>query len=343
MVPRTPAPLIGADNDPASPSPREDAIRPFQVDALDIRGRAVRLGPALDAILARHNYPPAVSRLLGEALALAALLGSSLKIDGKFILQTKTDGPVSMLVVDYRTGGAMRAHASFDAARVAGLVAEGVAAPAALLGTGILAMTVDQGPSTSRYQGVVQLDGASLEDVAHAYFRQSEQIPTRVRLAVAESVSRVDGELQRGWRAGGLIAQFLPTSADRLRQRDLPGGDRPDEVPAADEPPDDDAWTEARSLVSTIEDHELLDPAISSDRLLYRLFHAHGVRVFDAVTVRDQCSCTRERIDRMLRSFTAEEIEESVEDAQIRVTCEFCGSRYLFDPDEFRGAGQPAR
>ena len=318
------------------PPPPDDAIRPFQVDALDIRGRTVRLGPTLDSILTRHAYPTAVSRLLGEAIVLAALLGSSLKIDGKFILQTKTDGAVSMLVVDYRTSGAIRAHATFDAERVASLTGASAPSPAALLGRGILAMTVDQGPATSRYQGVVQLDGANLEDVAHAYFRQSEQIPTRVRLAVAESVSRVGNELQRGWRAGGLIAQFLPTAVDRVRLRDLPGGDAPPGLAPPPEIADDNAWTEARSLVSTIEDHELIDPALSSDRLLYRLFHAHGVRVFDAGPVRDECSCTRERIDGILRSFTAEEIEESVEDAQIKVTCEFCGSRYTFDPENYR-------
>ena len=142
------------------------------------------MGPALDAILARHDYPPPVSRLLAEAIVLSVLLGSSLKFDGKFILQTETDGPVDMLVVDFRTSGDIRAYARFDGARVD--AAGGAADPATLLGKGVLAMTIDQGPHTSRYQGVVPLEGESLEDVAHTYFRQSEQIPTRVRLAVAE-------------------------------------------------------------------------------------------------------------------------------------------------------------
>jgi molecular chaperone Hsp33 len=237
-----------------------------------------------------------------------------------------------MLVVDYRASGDIRAYASFARESVSAAEADGVGA---LLGKGVLAMTIDQGPRMSRYQGVVPLDGDGLEAVAHAYFRQSEQIPTKVRLAVAEMHVRDNGALRRSWRAGGLIAQFLPEAPERVRRADLPGGDAPEGATAQPEPAEDDAWIEARSLVATVEDHELLDPEVPVDRLLYRLFHERGVRVFDARPVADHCSCSRERIDAMLRQFSAEEIAESIEDGGIAVTCEFCGTRYDFDPRSF--------
>jgi molecular chaperone Hsp33 len=326
------------DAEPFGPA-GDDAVRPFVVEALDVRGRTIQMGPALDAILARHDYPPVVSRLLAEAIVLAVLLGSSLKIDGRFTLQTETNGPVDMLVVDYRSGGAIRAYARFDGERVAAALAAGEAEPGALLGRGTLAMTIDQ-VAAARYQGVVPLEGESLEDVAHTYFRQSEQIPTRVRLAVAELQSREGGAVRHSWRAGGLIVQFLPESTDRMRQADLPGGDAPegagtDEV---DEISEDDAWVEARSLVETIEDDELTDPSVPVESLLFRLFHERGVRVFNAVGVRDQCSCSREKVSGVLANFSAAEIADSVEQGAISVTCEFCGTKYDFDPKDFEGA-----
>jgi len=312
----------------------DDAVRPFAVAGLDVRGRAIQMGPALDAILARHDYPPAVSKLLGEATVLAVLLGSSLKFDGKFILQTETDGPVDMLVVDFRTPDAVRAYARFDKDAVARAEAGGAADPGALLGRGVLAMTIDQGAHTNRYQGVVPLEGDSLEDVAHTYFRQSEQIPTRVRLAVAEMHVRDGGAMLHRWRAGGILVQFLPDDSERVRRQDLPGGDVPEEI-VIDVPDDDDSWIEALSLVGTVEDHELTDPAVPVERLLYRLFHERGVRVFRPAAIRDRCSCSRERVEAMLGRFSSAEIEESIENDAISVTCEFCGASYVFDPRPF--------
>ncbi|MCP4382311.1 MAG: Hsp33 family molecular chaperone [Hyphomicrobiales bacterium] len=318
----------------------DDAVVPFEVEALDVRGRAIQMGAALDSILTGHDYPDPVSKLLGEATVLAVLLGTSLKFDGKFILQTETDGPVDMLVVDYHTDGGLRAYARFDTARVAAAEELGTAVPAALLGTGVLAMTVDQGSHTSRYQGIVPLEGGSLVDVAHTYFRQSEQIPTRVRLAVAEFHDRKEGSMSRAWRAGGVMVQFLPDTPGRSQTVDLPGGDAPEGFPGEDGPGEDDAWVEAQSLVGTIEDHELTDPAVSSERLLYRLFHERGVRVFSSIPVTDRCSCSREKVAGLLASFTAEEIAESIEDGKIAVTCEFCGKSYAFDPDQFSGSSE---
>jgi molecular chaperone Hsp33 len=306
---------------------RDDRVLPFAVDALDVRGRVVRLGPMLDAILRRHAYPAPVSRLLGEAVALTALLGASLKIEGRFQLQARTSGVVDLVVVDFDLPDQMRAYARFDAEALAAAVE---ASPAELLGRGHLGFTIDQGPQMSRYQGIVALDGQGFEEAAHQYFRQSEQIPTRVRLAVGEAMDGGAGQ----WRAGGVLIQFLPTSPERQRQADLPPGDAPEgaEILVHE---DDDAWTEARSLVETVEDHELVDPTLTSETLLYRLFHERGARVFDASPVTERCRCSRERIIGMLRSFNPEERRAMIgDDGQIGVTCEFCSTHYHVSLDE---------
>src|SRR6218665_3308641 len=174
--------------------PVDDAVLPFEVAPLDLRGRLTRLGPALDELLAKHDYPAPVAKLLGEAIVLTTLLGSTLKFDGRFILQTQTDGPVSMIVVDFQAPDRLRAYARFDATRL-----EAGQDSATLLGHGHLAMTIDQGPDMSRYQGLVALDGGNLEDAAHEYFLRSEQIPTQVRLAVGEEFRGGDGPKHR-WR-----------------------------------------------------------------------------------------------------------------------------------------------
>ena len=306
----------------------DDHVVPFEVGPLDARGRVIQLGPLLDAILGRHDYPEPVARLLAEACVVAVLLGSSLKFEGKFILQTRTDGPVDMLVADFSTPGSLRAYARFDADRLEALIAAGETAPQTLLGRGVLALTIDQGEYTQRYQGIVELDGTTLQEAAHAYFRQSEQIPTEIRLQVAKLIRPGEGE---HWRAGGLIAQFLPESPERLRMGDLPGGDGAPETEAQV----DNAWREVQALTGTIEPGELIDPTIEPERLLYRLFHEHGVRVFPGVHVADECSCSRDRIRGILEGFSAEEIAESTEDGRIAVNCEFCSKAYEFDPAEF--------
>ena len=309
----------------------DDLVLPFVVEPLESRGRVVRLGPAVDRILARHAYPAPVARLVGEATALTVLLGSALKFDGRFQLQTRSNGVVDMIVVDFDAPDRVRAFARFDAEALQRAVDSGEASPAQLLGSGHLALTIDQGPDMSRYQGVVPLEGQGLEEAAHQYFRQSEQIPTLVRLAVAESVT---GE-GRQWRAGGLMVQFLPQSIDRMRQADLHPGDAPDGT-VLHEHAEDDAWTEAKSLAATVEDHELVDPTLSSERLLFRLFHERGVKVFQGQGVNDACRCSTDRIEDMLRRFTPEERRDMVGDnGRIGITCEFCSTHREFDPKDF--------
>jgi molecular chaperone Hsp33 len=325
---------------PSSTS-EDDTILPFEVPALDLRGRVVRLGPAVDEILARHDYPPPVAKLLGEAIVLTGLLGSSLKFEGRFILQTRTDGPVRMLIVDFTTPDHIRACARFDRTRVEAAIAAGAASGSALLGHGHLAMTIDRGPDMNRYQGLVALEGGSLEDAAHEYFLRSEQIPTRVRLAVAEELRRGAEGAGHCWRAGGILLQFLPKATERMRQPDLDPGDAPEGV----EPhtvAEDDAWLEGRALIETVEDIELIDPAVSSEALLYRLFHERGVKVFNSVPVQAQCSCSRDNVASMLRSFSQDDRDHMVQDGMILVTCEFCNTTYDFKPGDVQTEERPA-
>lgn len=309
----------------------DDHVVPFHIEGLDTRGRAIQLGGALDTILSRHAYPDPVARLLAEAVTLVVLLGTSLKFEGRFILQTRTDGPVDFLVADLSTPGDLRAYARFDESRVAAL-GDRKADPSALLGMGTLAMTVDQGAHTSRYQGIVALSGQTLEDVARDYFRQSEQIPTDVRLAVAREHANRGGVWRKQWRAGGILVQFLPEDPRRMRLPDLPGGDGGEDQASGEA---DDAWTEVTAHLATVGADELTDPHVGTERLLFRLFHERGVRVFEGSAVRDRCSCSREKIGGVLAGFSAEEIRDSVENGVIAVTCEFCSARYEFDPSAF--------
>lgn len=311
---------------PVSDLGHDDRVLPFAVEPLDVRGRVVRLGPAVDHILTQHKYPPPVARVVGEAAALTVLLGSTLKLEGRFQLQTKSDGSIDMIVVDFDAPDRLRAFARYDETRLAEAQKNGD-----LLGRGHLAFTIDHGSEASRYQGIVALEGQGLEAAAHQYFRQSEQIPTLVRLAVAENVTGTGA----AWRAGGLMVQFLPDSPERRRQIDLDPGDAPQDY-AVETPDVDEAWNEARALAETIEDHELVDPTLSSERLLFRLFHERGVKVYTAQTVRDACRCSQDRIDAMLRRFTPQERADMIgDDGKIGVTCEFCSTHRSFDPNDF--------
>jgi len=296
--------------------PDDDLILPFQADQADVVGRLVKLGPTVDTILSRHDYPEPVSQLLGEAVALTALLGAALKFEGKFILQASTDGPVDLLVADYQVPGGLRGYARFSPERLAELGPEG-----RLLGEGHLAMTIDRGAETERYQGVVPLEGETLTEAADTYFRQSEQLPTFIRLAVARHY-RAGTSGAWTWRAGGLLMQKLTREGGRASASEF----------------EEEDWTRARALAETVEDHELLDPLLPPDRLLYRLFHEEQVRAYRAIPLESYCSCSRERVEELLRRFSAEDLADMVVDGEVWVTCEFCNSRYRFDPASFADA-----
>ena len=300
----------------------DDLILPFQTVARAVRGRLVRLGPAADAILSRHDYPEPVAALLGEAMAMVALLAATLKYDGVFTLQTKGDGPVKMLVADVTTAGALRSYAQVDRARLqAALDRPGPgAAPGPahdpvprLLGAGHLAFTVDQGPATDRYQGIVELTGATLGDCIHHYFRQSEQLQATITLAAGRVAAGGGGKV---WRAGALMIQRLP------------------EGHGADAEAEEEGWREAAAKLASCTRRELLDPGLPPDRLLYRLFHEGGVRAHRTRPLTDTCRCSQQRVVRMLRSLPRAELEDLKIDGKLVVTCEFCNRGYRFAEDE---------
>jgi len=308
----------------------DDLVLPFGTVRSRVSGRIVRLGSSVDTVLTAHDYPAAVSEALGQALALTALLGNPLKDDGRLILQTKTDGPMGFLVAQYDAPGKLRGYASFNAERLA--EASGKIEQGDLIGKGRMAMTIDPGGEQVSHQGIVALDGGTLTDAAHTYFRQSEQLPTFIRLAVARHFIGRDGAGKQmwRWRAGGLIVQHVPSA----------GGDpRPDETPEERDTrlhgEEDDDWVRVRLLASTVEDLELLDPMLTPERLLLRLFHEEGVRVTPAVGVKAQCRCSRQRIHGFLRGFSVAELADMREaDGGVTVTCEFCSTRYRFEPGE---------
>ena len=283
----------------------DNIVQTFQLEDSNLRGRILRLGSSINAILARHAYPDSVSRLTGEAAILSLLLSSMLKYDGVFTLQTQSDGPVSMLVADITRRGVVRACAKFDAAAVTN-----DATPASLLGQGHLVFTVDQGDDTERYQGIVSLTGDSLQDSVQHYFNQSEQIATGIRIAVNRTAK---GE----WRAGAIMLQRLPEQGH----------------PVDGEAHEDD-WRRAMVLLQSCTDDELLDESLSQNDLLFRLFHEGGVRVYDPLPVEEGCRCSAERANHILDMMSEEDRQDMIVDNKIIVTCEFCNREYVFDGDD---------
>jgi molecular chaperone Hsp33 len=307
--------------------PGKDTVMPFEVKPLGVRGRIVRLGPVVDDILQRHDYPPQVSALLAEAIALTAMLGATLKFEGKFILQTKTDGPVDMIVADFLSPNGVRGYARFNKEKVQALKAP---TQQDLLGKGYLAMTVDQGSDMERYQGIVPLDGTTLADAADTYFKQSEQIPTRLRLVSGPLLAR--GEKTTHWRSGAIMVQHLPAEGG-IVPVPFSSGDNPEgeaEVPE----PEDDNWVKAKLLLDTVEHHELLDPTLTTEELLYRLYHEDGVTVYPPSGIVRHCTCSAAAVETMLRNFSAEDRNDMIENGWINVICEFCSSEYRFKPED---------
>jgi molecular chaperone Hsp33 len=265
-------------------------------------------------------------------VALTTMLGAALKFAGKLIVQTKTDGVLDFLVVNFEAGGRVRGYARYSKKRFAEVFGAGAAVDQGkLIGTGHLAITIDQGGEMDRYQGIVALDGDSLVDAALTYFRQSEQLPTFLRLAVARHYMAGEGGRSGTWqwRAGGLMIQSLATAGGGNPQVQRPEGSDNAELERAED------WQRAKILAATVEDHELLDPMLSPQRLLYRLFHEEGVRALPPSPVEAYCQCSREKVEAFLRSFGAEGLADMHEaDGGISVTCEFCATKYRFEPGE---------
>ncbi|MBX3505353.1 MAG: Hsp33 family molecular chaperone [Parvibaculum sp.] len=306
----------------------DDLVQPFQIEGLGIRGRIVRLGPLVDRVLKAHAYPEPVSRLLGEALALTAMIGTALKFEGRFILQTQSKGPVGMLVADFQSPGSVRGYAQVDEERLAAALAGGLTSPADLMGDGYLALTIDQGPDMERYQGIVSLHPEGLSHSAHEYFASSEQVATRIRLAAGPYYHREERGTEKNWRAGAIMIQHIARDGGLTGHRETE-----DEGPYTEE---EENWNRASILLDTVEDHELLDPGLEPNRLLYRLFHEDGVRAYEPSPIEFSCRCSRERMTSVLRSFGSHEIDEMVQDGVITATCEFCSEVYVFEPGDLK-------
>jgi molecular chaperone Hsp33 len=296
-----------------------DFVRGFQIEGMNVRGRIVHLTDLADRVITAHAYPDCVSRVVGEALALVALLGASLKFEGTLTLQSRSDGPLRMIVADFMSPGTLRACATFDRDAVAALGPMPVFSE--LVGQGSLAITIDPGGDMERYQGIVALDGEGLADGATSYFDNSEQIPTRIKLSVATLSARGAAEPRPHWRAGGIIIQNLAALGGR-----------------ASPPPKEDLaedWTRASMLFSTIEPHELVDPLVEAERLLFRLYHEDGVRAFDTQALQFGCRCSADRVVTVLSQYPQAEVHALAEaDGTISATCEFCSTVYRFQPDE---------
>jgi molecular chaperone Hsp33 len=288
-----------------------DAAIGVAIPSRNARGRIARLGPVVDAILDKHNYPPVIEKLLAEALTLTALLGSLLKEpQGQLTLQAQTEGgPIDLMVCDY-LGGELRGYVRHDAERVADLPKD----PALpdLFGKGYLAITFDQPVAKERYQGIVPLEGRNLGEAAQSYFAQSEQIPSLVRLAAEKRGGH--------WFAGGLLLQHLP-EGEEGRERLHTRLDHPD-------------WPHVAILGGSVKDDELTDPELPLDDLLWRLFHDEDeLRTLAATSLSRGCRCDPDYVKSVIARFPEDERAAMVgDDGMIRVDCAFCSSSFAFQP-----------
>ena len=288
-----------------------DAAIGVAIPARNARGRIARLGSVLDTILASHNYPAIIEKLLAEALTLTALLGSLLKEpQGQLTLQAQTEGgPVDLMVCDY-LGGELRGYIRHDAEKLAGLPDEPTLPD--LFGKGYLAITFDQPLAKERYQGIVPLEGKNLGEAAQSYFAQSEQIPSLVRLAAEKRGNH--------WFAGGLLLQHLP-EGEEGRERLHTRLDHPD-------------WPHVAILGGSVKAEELTDPTLLLDDLLWRLFHEEDeLRTLAATALRRGCRCDPDYVRSVIARFPEDDRAAMVgEDGMIRVDCAFCSSSFAIEP-----------
>lgn len=298
------------------PSPYGDFVLPFDIAKAGVRGRLVRLDAASARALGAHALPEPAARVTGELVALGALLGTALKLDGRLTIQTKGDGPLDLVTADYygadenRDRG-VRGYARLDADRFANLADNGFGT---LAGKGALAITIEPRVGGKTYQGIVELSPHGIGASAETYFAQSEQLPTVIRLAAAPLY--VAGDPMPRWRAGGLMLQMTPESAKQGQETRS------------------DDWERLSLLLKTVEDIELVDTSLAPETLLWRLFHEDEVRVAPPERVIFRCDCDTGRITRILKRYTADERQGLADpDGVIRARCEFCGKSHEIGPE----------
>ena len=292
-------------NTPYVLAPAADFVLPFDVVGAGIRGRLIRLDASSARALSAHSLAEPAARIAGEMLALAALLGTALKLDGRLTAQTKSGGPLDLIAADYYGAGdgkprGVRGYARLDEERFSQF--EATPSFAALTGMGSLAITIEPKRGGQTYQGIVELSPKGIAASAEGYFAQSEQLPTLIRLAAAPVYSK--GSPKAAWRAGGLMLQVTP---DAQRH--------------------EDDWDRLSTLAGSVEDLELLDTSLSAETLLWRLFNQEEVRVLPAEAIDFRCDCSGERITAVLRSYSDEERAGLADpDGMLRARCEFCGT-----------------
>lgn len=319
----------------------DDTILPFQLDRADIRGRVARLDTVLEEILGQHDYPPPVAALVAEAVLITALIGQTIKQGWKLSLQVRGQGAIRLIATDYfgpreaDEPARMRAYAGYDAEEMG----DGSARPYDLIGGGLFAILIDQGPGTTPYQGITPIAGSSLSDCAETYFAQSEQLPTRFALAMGEAAA--PGDPAR-WRSGGVMLQHMPAAASE-GDREASGFDGLMSAEDVLDGLEADNWRRAVMLLDTVEETELIGPHVGPDQLLLRLFHEEMPRVYTPQPVRFGCTCGPEKVVRSLSIYPAEDIAAmTTPEGRVTADCQFCGAHYEFDPRELGRDAEPS-
>lgn len=295
-----------------------DTCTSFHIDNGAFRGRFIRLNEVINTIIGKHCYSRPVSAVVAESTVLAAMLASTLKYNGLFTLQTKSNGPVSMVVADVTSDGKIRACATVDeehlqdAQKLRKCSGEIEPAPH-LMGEGHLAFTVDQGPDTELYQGIVDLQGKNLSECALRYFKQSEQIETALKLFL-----HAPEDDSSEWIAGGIMLQKLPENGGKVQDGD--------EIK--------EAWNEAKIFMESLSDEEVFNADLSPEEILHRLYHGNNLHVSQTKEYSFGCRCSRDKLLNTLSGFSAEDIDAMAEKNKIVASCNFCSEKYVFDKGE---------
>jgi molecular chaperone Hsp33 len=305
-------------------APAADFVLPFDLPKAGVRGRLIRLDAASGRALSSHLLPEPAARVAGEAVALSALLGSALKLDGRLTVQTKSEGPLDLVIADYYgaeagepeteagdspAGRRTRGIRGYARLNVAGFDALGEKHFAALAGKGAMAITIEPRMGGQTYQGIVELSSDGMAASAQTYFAQSEQLPTAIKLAAAPLF--LAGDKAAHWRAGGMMLQVTPDAKNN-----------------------EDDWERLKLILGTVEDLELVDTALKPETLLWRLFHEDEVRVHPAESIAFRCDCDTARIVQVLRSYAPQDRAGLADDdGIIRAHCEFCGKTHEVAPD----------
>ena len=291
-----------------------DECTSFLIDDGLFVGRVARLDNVLKTIIHKHGYVKNVSVALSETTALAVLLANALKFEGLFTLQLQGNGPVSTIVADVTSDGKIRACANYDKEHLEKAWAlrknEGeIEATPHLLGTGTLAFTIDDGKN-NYHQGVVDLQGKTLEECALRYFKQSEQIETMLKLFV-----EIPKDEEGDWKAGGILLQRIPNY----------GGKNMDMENLAE------LKNEAEILMKSLKKEELFDKNLSLQEILYRLYHANKLVITKENSYEFKCRCSREKLLKTLRGFSEDELSSMLdENSKIKAKCGFCSEEYEF-------------